>query len=67
MIAKDRVLPEIHEDDILGILDSGAYAFSMSSNYNNRLRPAEVLIDALGNDRLIRKRESFEDLVDNFI
>jgi diaminopimelate decarboxylase len=67
MVAKDRVLPEIHENDILGILDSGAYAFSMSSNYNNRLRPAEVLIDAHGNDRLIRKRESFKDLVDNFI
>jgi len=67
IVAKDRVLPEIYENDIIGILDSGAYAYSMSSNYNNRLRPAEVLIDGNGNDRLIRKRESFEDLVDNFI
>lgn len=67
IIAKDRALPEIFEDDIIGILDSGAYAYSMSSNYNNRLRPAEVLIDKNGNDRLIRKEETFEDLVDNFI
>jgi diaminopimelate decarboxylase len=67
IIAKDRPLPEIFENDIIGILDSGAYAFSMSSNYNNRLRPAEVLIDKNGNDKLIRKREMFEDLVDKFI
>ncbi|UCH14115.1 MAG: diaminopimelate decarboxylase [Bacteroidales bacterium] len=66
IIAKDRTLPEIFENDIIGILDSGAYAYSMSSNYNNRLRPAEVLIDINGNDRLIRKKETFEDLVDNF-
>jgi diaminopimelate decarboxylase len=67
IIAKDRPLPEIFENDIIGILDSGAYAFSMSSNYNNRLRPAEVLIDEKGNDRLIRKKETFEDLIGNFI
>ena len=67
IIAKDRNLPEIFENDIIGILDSGAYAFSMSSNYNNRLRPAEVLIDENGNGRLIRKKETFEDLVDSFI
>ena len=66
IIAKDRTLPEIFENDIIGILDSGAYAYSMSSNYNNRLRPAEVLIDINGNDKLIRKKETFEDLVDNF-
>jgi diaminopimelate decarboxylase len=67
IIAKDRPLPEIFENDIIGILDSGAYAFAMSSNYNNRLRPAEVLIDEKGNDRLIRKKETFEDLISNFI
>ncbi len=67
IIAKDRTLPEIFENDIIGILDSGAYAYSMSSNYNNRLRPAEVMIDKNGNDRLIRKNETFEDLVENFI
>jgi diaminopimelate decarboxylase len=67
IIAKDRKLPEIFEDDILGVLDSGAYGYSMSSNYNNRLRPAEVLIETDGNSRLIRKRDSLEDLVRNFL
>jgi diaminopimelate decarboxylase len=67
IIAKDRSLPAIFENDIIGILDSGAYAYSMSSNYNNRLRPAEVIIDINGNDRLIRKKETFSDLTDNFV
>jgi diaminopimelate decarboxylase len=67
IIAKDRKLPEIFENDILGVLDSGAYGYSMSSNYNSRLRPAEVLIDIDGNPRLIRRRDSLEDLVRNFI
>jgi diaminopimelate decarboxylase len=65
-IAKDRKLPEIFENDIIGVLDSGAYGYSMSSNYNGRLRPAEVLIDCLGNPRLIRRRDTYEDLVRNF-
>lgn len=67
IIAKDRKLPEIIENDIIGVLDSGAYGYSMSSNYNNRLRPAEVLIDVDGNPRLIRRRDSLDDLVRNFI
>ncbi len=67
IIAKDRNLPEIFEGDILGILDSGAYGFSMSSNYNNRLRPAEVMVNSDGSNRLIRRRDTLEDLVRNFI
>ncbi len=67
IIAKGRNLPEILENDILGVLDSGAYGYSMSSNYNNRLRPAEVMIGADGNPRLIRRRDTLEDLVRNFI
>jgi diaminopimelate decarboxylase len=67
IIAKDRTLPEIIENDILGVLDSGAYGYSMCSNYNNRLRPAEVLIEAGGNPRLIRRRDTLDDLVRNFI
>jgi diaminopimelate decarboxylase len=67
IIAKDRKLPEILENDILGVLDSGAYGYSMSSNYNNRLRPAEILIDTYGNPRLIRRRDTLDDLVRNFI
>ena len=48
--------------DLIGIENAGAYGFSMSSDYNGRLRPAEVLLSD-GTDRLIRKRESLEDLV----
>ena len=66
IIARDRKLPEIIENDILGVLDSGAYGYSMSSNYNKRLRPAEVLIEADGNPRLIRRRDTIDDLVRNF-
>ena len=66
IIAKDRILPEIFENDILGVLDSGAYGYSMSSTYNNRLRPAEVLIAENGDPRLIRRRDTLEDLVRNF-
>lgn len=66
ILAKDRNLPKIEEGDILGILDSGAYGMVMSSNYNCRLRPAEVLITSNGEDVLIRKREVLEDLVLHF-
>jgi diaminopimelate decarboxylase len=67
IIAKDRKLPEIIENDILGVLDAGAYGYSMSSTYNSRLRPAEVLIQEDGNPRLIRRRDTLDDLVGNFI
>lgn len=62
----DRKLNEVSEGDILGFKNAGAYAFSMSSNYNSRLRPAEVLIYK-GKAHLIRKREEFEDLIRNQI
>jgi diaminopimelate decarboxylase len=66
IIAKDRNLPEILERDILGILDSGAYGMAMSSNYNCRLRPAEVLINVNGDDILIKRRDEFNDLIRQF-
>ena len=66
IIAKDRKLPEIFEGDILGVLDAGAYGYCMSSNYNNRLRPAEVLIKTDGSHQLIRKRETLDDLMRGF-
>ena len=66
ILAQDRLLPQIMEKDIVGVLDSGAYGYCMASNYNNRLRPAEVLIDSEGNDSLIRRRDTYEDLVRNF-
>ncbi|MDP4266983.1 MAG: diaminopimelate decarboxylase [Bacteroidota bacterium] len=63
IIAKGRFLPEIFEDDIIGILDAGAYGHVMSSNYNSRLRPAEVFIDMDGNDILTRRRDTLDDLL----
>ncbi|BDD06466.1 diaminopimelate decarboxylase [Aureibacter tunicatorum] len=60
----DRKLDEVKEGDILAIKNAGAYGFSMASNYNSRLRPAEVLIYK-GEAHLIRKRETMEDLVRN--
>ena len=50
------------QNDILAILDAGAYGFCMSSNYNSRVRPAEILLSE-GEARLIRARESFADLI----
>jgi diaminopimelate decarboxylase len=61
VFARDRTIPEVKENDILAIMNAGAYGFSMSSNYNSRPKPAEVLVFA-GESRLIRKRESLDDL-----
>lgn len=66
IIAKKREFPRIFEGDLLGVLDAGAYGFSMASNYNNRLRPAEVLINEQGDDLLIRRRDTLEQLINNF-
>jgi diaminopimelate decarboxylase len=60
--AWDRKIAEIREGDILAFANAGAYGFSMASNYNSRLRPAEVLIKD-GTPHLIRRRETLEDLV----
>ncbi len=57
----DRKLNEVREGDILAIKNAGAYGFSMASNYNSRLRPAEVLL-INGQAKLIREREKLEDL-----
>ena len=62
----DRKIDEIIETDILAIKNAGAYGFTMSSNYNARLRPPEVLIFN-GKDYLIREREKIEDLLRNQI
>ncbi len=64
--AKDRLLPKTEHNDLILIHSAGAYGFTMSSNYNSRSRVAEVaIIDEV--DYLIRKRESFEDLIQNEI
>mgnify|MGYP000044155774 FL=1 len=62
--AEDRIINEIREDDILLFKNAGAYCFSMTSNYNSRVKPSEVLL-LKGRDYLIRKRETVQDLIIN--
>jgi diaminopimelate decarboxylase len=62
--ALDRKLNEIKESDLLVFYNAGAYGFEMSSNFNSRLKPAEVMVKN-GNPVLIRKRDVFEDLLRN--
>lgn len=57
-----RPLPKVSEGDLLAILNTGAYGFSMSSQYNSRPRAAEVLVKN-GESALVRERETFEDLL----
>ncbi|NNL65566.1 MAG: diaminopimelate decarboxylase [Myxococcales bacterium] len=61
-LAKDRPIPPVATGDLFAVHSAGAYGFSMSSNYNGRVRAAEVLVKG---DRhaLIRERETYEDLV----
>ncbi len=59
--ARDRELAPVKPGDLLAILDTGAYGMTLSSNYNTRPRPAEVLVDGAAS-RLIRRRETHRDL-----
>jgi diaminopimelate decarboxylase len=61
-LARDRRLPGLERGDLLATFSAGAYGMAMSSNYNSRLRAAEVLVDA-AHHRLIRRRETYEDLI----
>lgn len=63
--ARNRIMPEIDEGDLLAIMDVGAYGFSMSSNYNFRPRPAEVLVSS-NKVKIIRRRETVEDMLRYF-
>ncbi len=60
--AYDRPISETKEGDVLAIYNAGAYGFSMSNQYNSRLRPAEVLVRN-NEGYLIRRRETLEDLI----
>ena len=60
--ASDRKIEETKEGDIIAFKNAGAYGFEMSSNFNSRLKPAEVLV-INGESKLIRKRQVFEDLL----
>jgi diaminopimelate decarboxylase len=61
LFARDRPMPKISEGDLLAVLNAGAYAFSMSSQYNSRPRTAEVLVKN-GKSDIIREKETFADL-----
>ncbi len=61
-LARERLIGALDQGDLIAILTTGAYGFALSSNYNSRLRAAEVLVEA-DSWRVIRKRETFEDLV----
>ena len=62
--AWDRKLHDVREGDVLVFYNAGAYGFEMSSNFNSRLKPAEVML-INGKAKLIRKRDVFEDLLRN--
>ena len=62
----DRKMSEVHEGDIIAIKNAGAYGFMMASNYNSRLKPAEVMIIG-GKAKLIRTRETMDDIYKNQI
>lgn len=61
-LAKDRQLPIMKRGDLLAVFSAGAYGMAMSSNYNSRPRAAEVLVEG-NKHRLIRRRETLEDLI----
>ena len=61
-LAQDRRLPAVREGDLLAVMSAGAYGFAMSSNYNSRCRPAEVMVNGRRH-ALIRRREMWADLI----
>ena len=61
LFARDRPLPDIEEGDILGILNAGAYGYTMASNYNSRPLPAEILVKN-GESFVIREAQTFDDI-----
>lgn len=65
-LGKDRKFISLKQGDFLAVMGAGAYGFSMASNYNSRPRPAEVLIEGM-RSRLIRRRDTYKDLVHNEI
>ena len=66
ILGSDRLLDKASVGDAIIVYNTGAYGYSMSSNYNLRSRPAEVLITIDHKDKLIRKRDTIEDMMSNF-
>ncbi|MFP4057125.1 MAG: diaminopimelate decarboxylase [Candidatus Brocadiia bacterium] len=63
-LARERPLPEVAQGDLLAVFSAGAYGSAMSSNYNTRPRPCEVLVEGTTH-RVVRRRETYEDLIRN--
>jgi diaminopimelate decarboxylase len=61
-LGRDRTLPEPRVGDLMAVLDAGAYASVMASNYNRRPMPAEVMVDN-GRTSVVRRRQSIDDLL----
>jgi diaminopimelate decarboxylase len=61
-LAKERAMPEVQQGELLAVMGAGAYAFSMSSNYNSRPRVAEVLVKG-SEYYIVRERETYNDLI----
>ncbi len=62
VLGRDRSLPTLHVDDLLAVLDTGAYGAVMASNYNRRMLAPEVLVDQ-GQWRVIRRRQTVDDVL----
>ena len=61
-LARDREMPNVMPGDLLAVCTAGAYGFVAASNYNARPRPPEILVEG-DRCRVIRKRETYEDLI----
>jgi diaminopimelate decarboxylase len=61
-LAQERKMPQAAPDELLAVMSAGAYGFAMSSNYNSRPRPPEILVRGETYD-IIRERESLDDLI----
>jgi diaminopimelate decarboxylase len=66
ILAKERLLPALHDGDLLVMTNCGAYAMCRASRFNARPLPAEVMVKD-GHARLVRKRETWKDLLTNQI
>lgn len=62
VLIKDIELPQVKQGDILAIISTGAYAYSMANNYNRNRKPAVIFVEN-GQDRLVIRRETYEDLI----
>lgn len=61
VLAEDRNMPDVEEGDIVGIMNAGAYGYTLASNWNTRPLPAEVLVED-GEEELVRQRQDWEDI-----